>query len=406
MEFITGLYLLFIFISLYVSFLFILLYFKNKDDMYRYELIKDLPFISVLIPAYNEEDSIKETIETIKQADYPKDLIEIIAINDGSTDKTLEILKTIKDIKIIDKKNSGKADSLNLALKIAKGEIIAINDADSFPEKDAFLKMVYVFKEPDVGAVTSSILARNKNNLLEKLQAIEYMLIAYGRKLLEYLDGVFVTPGALSMYRKEALLKIGGFDKNNLTEDIEIAWNLLSQLYKVKMCFAARTYTIVPSKFKKWWRQRLRWDIGGFQTLNKYKKVFFNKKYGSLGTFVVPFFGSYIALSFIGIFLFVFLMFRRLIKEYFSFYTSYLTDTNLFRINELYLIPNVFTFFGIFLFLIFLIYTIIGLKMIHKEKLSIGNKINILIYLLFYVTLTPILLIHSVYRMLIGKLQW
>ena len=405
MDFITGVYLFFIFVSLYVSFLFILIYFKNRDDLYRYELMKKLPSISVLIPAYNEEESIRETIESVKNLEYPKELIEIIAVNDGSKDRTLEILKSINGIKILSKENSGKADSLNKALEIAKGEIIAINDADSFPEKDAFLKMVYYFKDEKVGAVTGSVFVKNRNNLLEKLQSIEYMMIAFGRKLFEYIDSVFVTPGALSMYRKSALMEVKGFDSNNLTEDIEIAWNLLSKLYKVKMCLAAKTYTIVPSNFKLWWRQRLRWDIGGFQTLNKYKHAMFRNKYGVLGGFVVPFFSSYVLLSFIGFFISLFMIARRITVEGFSFYNSYFNDADLFRIEEFHLIPNVFTFFGIFLFFVFLTYTAIGLKMVNKEKQNIG-KTNMLIYLLFYLMLTPILLIHSIYRMLIGKLQW
>ncbi len=406
MDFITGLYLFFIFVSLYVSFLFILIYFKNKDDLYNYELTRNLPFISVLIPAYNEEDSIKQTVESIKDLDYPKHLIEIIVVNDGSRDRTLDILNCIEGIKILNKENSGKADSLNKALKIAKGEIIAINDADSFPEKDAFLKMAHYFRDEKVGAVTGSVLVKNKNNLLEKLQSIEYMMIAFGRKLFEYIDGVFVTPGALSMYRKKALEEVRGFDTKNLTEDIEIAWSLLSRLYKIKMSLAAKTCTIVPSNFKAWWRQRLRWDIGGFQTLNKYKHAAFRKKYGVLGSFVVPFFSSYILLSFIGFFVGLFIISRRIISESFSFYNSFLNNSDILRIENFYLIPNVFTFFGIFLFFIFLAYTVIGLKVISREKQEIGSKINVLIYLLFYLMLTPILLIHSIYRILIGKMQW
>ena len=284
--------------------------------------------------------------------------------------------------------------------------MIVINDADSFPEKDAFIKMAPYFNDFEIGAVTSSIFVKNKNNLLEKLQNIEYMIIAYGRKLLEYIDGVFVTPGALSMYKKEALLKIGGFDKNNLTEDIEVAWNLLSKSYQIKMCFAARTYTIVPSKFKTWWKQRLRWDIGGLQTLYKYRHTILRSKYKNLGLFVTPFFGSYIILSFVGFFISLFIFSRKLMIKYFSIYNSILSNTSVFRLDTLNLSPNVFTFFGILLFLTFLIYVIIGIKTIDNEKINLNYKFNILVYLLFYLTLGPLVLIHSIYRISIGKFQW
>lgn len=374
--------------------------------MENYRLSKEFLYLSVLIPAYNEEENIKETIKAVKKSNYPKELLEIIVINDGSKDKTIEIMKKIKGITIINKSNSGKAASLNLALKKAKGELIAVIDADSFPEKDSLSKMAVYFNDKEIGAVTSSIFVKNKNNLLEKLQNIEYIMIAYGRKLLEYIDGVFVTPGALSMYRKKALINIGGFDKDNLTEDIEVAWNLLSKLYKIKMCFSARTYTIVPNTFKKWWRQRLRWDIGGFQTLYKYKHTMLKKRFDTLGMFVVPFFGSYIFLSFIGFFISVFVITRRIIVETFSAYDSIIANSALMRIENLSLTPTVFTFFGIFLFFIFLFYTILGIRMVYKEKIDLSYKINVFIYLLFYLILSPLVLIHSVYRLFIGKLQW
>ncbi|MBI2671946.1 glycosyltransferase [Candidatus Woesearchaeota archaeon] len=404
MDFITIIYLVFIFLSLYVSFLFLLLYFKNKQDLYNYELIKDLPTISVLIPAYNEERNIRETIEAVKNVDYPGELLEIIVINDGSKDNTYDLIKNIEGIKIINKENTGKADSLNQALKIAKGEILAVNDSDSFPEKDSFIKMVYYFKDESVGAVTSTVLVKNKNSLLEKLQAIEYAMIAYARKLLEYLDSVFVTPGALSMYRKKALIEINGFDKNNITEDIEVAWHLLSKLYIIKMCVAAKTYTVVPNRIKYWWKQRLRWDIGGFQTLNKYKHTLFRKKYRSLGIFVAPFFGSYILLSFIGFFVFLVVFLRKAFINYLFFYTSLLNNSKILRMDILNLYPTVFTFFGILLLVIFLVFCTIGLRTIDKTRLK--NKKDIFVYLMFYVVLTPLILIHSVYRIIIGKIQW
>ena len=404
MDFITVIYLFFIFLSLYVSFLLLLLYLKNKEDLHKYELTNKLLSISVLIPAYNEEKNIKETIEAVKNVEYPKELVEIIAINDGSKDKTYEILKSIEGIKIISKENTGKADSLNQALKIAEGELIAVNDSDSFPEKDAFIKMVDYFSDKDVAAVTSTVLVKNKNSLLEKLQAIEYAMIAYARKLLEYLDSVFVTPGALSIYRKKALLEIGGFDKKNITEDIEIAWHLLSRLYKIKMSLAARTYTIVPTKFKIWWKQRLRWDIGGFQTLYKYRHTLFNNKYKALGMFVVPFFGSYIILSFIGFFVFFVVFLRKFFVNYIFFYQSFLNSSKIFRIEALNLSPSVFTFFGILLSIIFMVFCFIGLRTVDKTRLE--SKKDILIYLMVYVILTPLILIHSVYRIIIGKIQW
>ena len=138
MEILTYIYLFFILIAIYLGSLFLILYYKNKDVLEENRITHIFPTISVLIPAYNEEGTIANTVNAVLDQDYPKNKIEIIAINDGSRDGTLiELKKFGNKIKILDKKNSGKADSLNQALKIAKGELFAVIDADAYPEKKA-----------------------------------------------------------------------------------------------------------------------------------------------------------------------------------------------------------------------------------------------------------------------------
>ena len=125
-EFLTFVYLFFILTSLYLSILLLLLHYDNRGNFHEDRKAKKYPNLSVLIPAYNEEDTIGKTIQAVLDSDYPKNRLEIIAINDGSKDNTLLEMKKFGDqIKILDKKNSGKADSLNQAMQIAKGEIIA-----------------------------------------------------------------------------------------------------------------------------------------------------------------------------------------------------------------------------------------------------------------------------------------
>ncbi len=407
MEIINILYLIFIFASLYVSFLFLILFFKNTKDMFKDVYSKKLPFLSILIPTYNEEESIKETINVIKKTTYPKNLMEIIVINDGSTDNTLNILKGFKNIKILNKKNSGKADSINQALKITKGQFVAVIDADSHPEPDAFLKMIPYFEDKEVAAVTSSVLVKNKTKLLEILQAIEYTLIAWARKLLEFIGSVYVTPGALSIYRKKALEKIGGFDTKNITEDIEITWNMLKNLYKTKICLSARTYTVVPNTIKKWWKQRLRWNIGGIQTMNKYKYVLFRKKYGMLGMFVAPFFLSFYLLSLLGFFVYIYLISRGFTYSWLS--TKYASIANLspLEILNFNFAPTVFTFFIVVLFLVSLFYANVALRTMSKRnKINLRYGLNLIIYVSLYLILYPVVLMHAVYRFLIGKVAW
>lgn len=408
MEIITILYLIFIFASLYFSFLFLVLFFKNSKDLFKEEEpLSKLPLLSILIPAHNEQDAIEGTINSVLNMNYPKALMEIIAIDDGSKDNTLKILKTFKNIKILAKKNSGKADSLNQALKIAKGEFVVVIDADSNPEPDTFLKMIASFKDPKVAAVTSSILVKNRTRLLERLQAIEYTIIAWARKLMEFIGSVYVTPGPLSIYRKKVLKEIGGFDTKNITEDIEITWNILSHLYKTKMCLSAKTYTTVPSTLRRWWRQRLRWNIGGLQTFNKYKYVLFNRNYGMLGLFVAPFFLSFYILSLMGFGVYLYLTSRGFIYSYFLTKYSYITSQSPLVVHNLNLSPTVFTFFITALLIISFFYAAVALRtMIKRNKVKLRYGLDLIIYLLLYLILYPFVLIHSLYKIATHSISW
>ena len=155
------------FIALYMFSFFIILTIKNKHQLFHYIKPKKEYSISILIPAFNEEDSIEDTIKHVTELDYPKNKLEIIIINDGSTDNTKKLIKkSIKKypyLRLLDKENSGKADSLNQGIKIAKGELIAVVDSDSFPSKDSLKKLTGFFNEEKIGAVTSFVNVRNKD---------------------------------------------------------------------------------------------------------------------------------------------------------------------------------------------------------------------------------------------------
>ncbi len=277
---------MFSFWVLFFSFMFLVIFSEKKDKLHSIPSLSKLPSLSIIIPAYNEEKSIETTIKNVKSLLYPKRLLEIVAVDDGSTDKTLDILKKIKGLKVISKRHGGKATALNVALGKAKGELFAVIDSDSFPKRDALLKSIPYFSDESVKAVTTSIFIYKPRNLLERMQQIEYAIIAWGRKLLEFLDSVSVTPGPLSIYRTDTLREIGGFDTKIVTEDIEIACRLLSKNHKVKMAYDARTFTRAPSTFKEWWHQRIRWNVGGMQIISKYGKSIFRS--GSFGMFVLP----------------------------------------------------------------------------------------------------------------------
>ncbi|MEK6882151.1 MAG: glycosyltransferase [Nanoarchaeota archaeon] len=406
-EFITVVYFIYMFISLYFLFLFTLTFLQNKKEIFEIPEIKKNFSLSVLIPAYNEEDSIRGTVESVLNSDY-KDIIEIIIINDGSNDKTLKIAKELekryRKVRVLDKKNSGKADSLNQAIKIAKGELIAVVDADSYPEKHSISSMVGFFHEKNVGAVTTRVLVKNKDSFIRVLQGVEYKLIAFTRKLLGFLDAIYVTPGPLALYKKSALEHIDGFDTKNMTEDIEATWHLVSEGYKIRMSFASRVFTVAPNTFKKWFKQRIRWNIGGIQTILKYKHLFFRK--GMLGRFILPFFSISLLLGIFGIGIFSYRIFRRFAVSYLSTKGSIASETAILTLQDINLNPSVLNFFGVVLFVLGLLFLFFALKMVNMKTNEKERFFSVIFYSIIYITAYPFILIASLYKFMRGKYSW
>ena len=403
----TIVYLTYMFIALYFMSLFTLTFIQNKREMFSVPKITKKHPISVLIPAYNEEDSIEGTVKTVLDSDY-ENIVEVIVINDGSTDGTLDIARMLEKkylkVKVFNKKNSGKADSLNQALKIAKGEIIAVVDADSYPDKHAMSSMVGFFDDSGVGAATTRILVKQQDNFLRKMQAIEYKVIAFTRKLLGFLDSIYVTPGPMALYRKSALLKIHGFDKKNMTEDIEATWHLIYEGYKIKMSYVAKSTTVAPDTLKKWIKQRIRWNIGGYQTILKYKNYFFRK--GMLGLFILPFFAISLFLGIFGLGIFFYRIFRRIWFSYLSTKYSLVAQTAVIAVEDINLNPSVLNFLGIVLFILGLAFIYFALKNVNEKTREKESFFSIIFYSLVYILLRPIVLIISFVKFLTGKYSW
>ncbi len=409
MEFLTGVYFFYMFISFYFLILSLLLFFKNKNNVFSYPEMKKEYSVSILIPAYNEEQTIEDTIKHVFDLDYPN-LLEVLVINDGSTDRTLEVLRKLipkykNKLKILNKKNSGKADSMNKALKFVKGELIAVVDADSYPSRDSLKKMIGYFEDEKVGAVTSTCVPRNNKTFLEKLQVIEYKVIAFTRKLLEYIDSIYVATGTLTIYRKKALLDINGFDPSNLTEDIEATWHLIHNGWKIKMSFSSKVTTTVPNKLKPWYRQRRRWGVGGLQCLSKYKSSFMKNK-AMLGYFIIPFFGLGLILGLVGMSIFLYVFIKNLMVRYLITGYSIQAGVPVLTLNEMYITPSILNYFGIILFLLFFFFTLFVLSVMKDNLFEKQNMLLFLYYLTIYLMIYPFVAITSMWHYVRGKNIW
>ena len=280
------------YIFIFISVVWIMVLLQNRENFYESKSYRSLPTVSVLVPAYNEEKTIGKTIRSLLNLDYPKNLLEIIVINDASTDRTGKIAEYFSKqgkIKLLtNKKNRGKAYSLNRGIRHAKGELIACIDADSIVEPQILKKMVGYFDDKNVAAVTPALRVWKTTNFLEKIQHAEYLLNVFLRKALAFIDAIHVTPGVFSIYRKSVLLEVGGFETDNLTEDMEIALKIHKFGYKIENSINAKSYTLCPDRWKDLLKQRIRWYRGAIQNSLKYRKMFFNPKYGNLGVFFLP----------------------------------------------------------------------------------------------------------------------
>ncbi len=408
MDTLTIIYFVYMFIALYITSLSLVLLFKIRKTYFFTPKITKEYSVSVIIPAWNEENCIQRTVNSVNKLDY-KNIKEIIVVNDGSTDNTLKILtalkKDIPNLRILNKKNSGKADSLNQAIKIAKGELICIVDSETVVRKNALSKTVGYFDDQKMGAVTVPILIRNPKNLLARLQRIEYVGIALTRKLLEPIDSIYVTPGPFALYRKSVLEDIGGFDPENITEDIELTWSLASKGYKRMMNMETGVTTIAPSSFKVWWKQRNRWTMGGIQTFLKYKKHF--AKENMFGYFILPFFGLGFLLGLLGLFIFAYQILRNLWSRYFLVKYSLIANIPIISTESLFQInPSVLNYFGIALFVLMFFFNIIIIRIVQKKLLKGKNFKDFLLFITGYLLLSPIIFITAMFKFLRKDMKW
>ncbi|MDE2182217.1 MAG: glycosyltransferase [Alphaproteobacteria bacterium] len=247
--------------------------------------------VSVIIPAFNEERVIASTVSRILASDY-KDL-EIIVIDDGSRDRTAEVIREhfadSPSVTLISVANGGKANALNLGLARAKGEVVVALDADTEFDTDTISRLVRWFGDPKVGAVAGNAKVGNRFNMITRWQALEYIVAQnLERRALAALDTLTVVPGAVGAWRRSALTACGGFASATLAEDQDLTIGMQRAGYVVRFDPTAVAWTEAPSTVRGLAMQRFRWAFGTLQCLWKYRDMTFNPRYGAMGMIALP----------------------------------------------------------------------------------------------------------------------
>lgn len=284
-----------LFVGLYFE-VFILLTFLSRParEMRARPISERTPKVAMIVPCWNEEDTIKSNVESLLELDYPADKLSIMVVNDGSTDRSGEILDAAfanhPRVKVIHKENGGKHTALNLGIEYATdAELVGCLDADSFVQKDALKEVISCFDNPRVAAATVAMSVNNPKKALESMQHIEYILGIALRHVLSSVNGIHVTPGPFSLYRRDIVLKVGGFRFGHQTEDMEMALRLQREGYWIDNAPRARVYTKVPTTVRGLVKQRTRWTSGFLRNVAfDYRDLIANPRFGVLGLLVLP----------------------------------------------------------------------------------------------------------------------
>ena len=267
------------------TYIFLALYHRTVDKKRR-SALTTYRLVSVIIPAFNEEKTIEKTLRAVLDSNYPN--LEVIVVNDGSTDKTAEVVtpyvvKSRGMVRLINRPNGGKAAAINTGLLFARGDVIVCVDADTIVTRSAISNLVSYLKPEEVVGAAGNVKVGNRVNLLTRLQALEYVRgLNIRRRAFDVLNTILVIPGAIGAFKREAVSLVGTYTKDTVTEDMDETFKLVKTRLRVVYASRAVAYTEAPSTFKGFLRQRKRWYGGILQVLKKH-----GTPKGRFGTFSV-----------------------------------------------------------------------------------------------------------------------
>ncbi|MGW0940351.1 glycosyltransferase [Streptomyces sp. NPDC002666] len=246
--------------------------------------------VSVLVPAYNESKCIANTVRSLVASDYP---LEVIVIDDGSTDGTADLVDRMRlpGVRVVRQRNAGKPAALNNGIAHARYDIIVMMDGDTVFEPSTVRELVQPFADPRVGAVAGNAKVGNRDSLIGAWQHIEYVMgFNLDRRMYDMLGCMPTIPGAVGAFRRDALNRIGGMSEDTLAEDTDVTMALHRDGWRVVYAENARAWTEAPESVQQLWSQRYRWSYGTMQAIWKHRRAVIERgPSGRFGRVGLPF---------------------------------------------------------------------------------------------------------------------
>ncbi len=254
------------------------------------------PFVTIIVPVYNEEKVVADSIKSLLSLNYKN--YEIIIVNDGSTDNTKHVAEQLvgyhkgmySDIKVslINKPNGGKSKALNAGIKMARAEIVLCMDGDSQLSPDSIRLAVRHFTNPEIGAVAGNVKVMNRGKFLTDLQALEYIEgLNMARSAQSFVRLVNIIPGPIGLFRKKAIEEAGFYSSDTFAEDADLTLKILANGWKIYYEPNSISYTEAPTKLQQLLKQRYRWTRGILQSIRKHKKLMVNPTINFGDTFIL-----------------------------------------------------------------------------------------------------------------------
>lgn len=394
-------YYILLFFAIYFQVFFLVIFFEKKKHLKESLPVKldYYPTVSFLIPCWNEASTILSTVESVLSVDYPKDKLHIFIIDDGSTDKTWEKLQKFskyKNITLLKKENGGKHTALNYALKYVTSDLVISFDADTKVNKESLLYAVqYFIKDKDLMALGGAVLIEKPSTIAQRAQNVEYQMFSYTKRMLGFIGGVLVVPGAFSVFRREIFDKVGGYAKGHSLEDLELTFRIHDHGYKVDHCHTAIVTTKGPATIKALFKQRLRWGYGFLSNVTDYKNTILNKKFGNFGMFTIPMsVFSYVII----VFVFFLSLYRisifiadKALKLYLVGFNGFFS----FKFDSFFISTKAVNLIALAMYLLLFVSIFMGKRISKVERVSLRSLVA---FMLLYSILAPLWILRTLYN--------